>query len=120
MDPVSLQRKYVNITVFDSEKSDSGSVSEYLNSFIESMHSAEQKIPEEYRATARIDFEVVETYGGNFTRIAIWYTRPETDDEHLARIKKENKTQKAFEDQELRTYLRLKKKYEKNTHTEKP
>ena len=71
-------------------------------------------IPAEYRDTARLEIDSVGGYGGeHHAEVAVYYERPETDEE-LAERKAEAKASKAAEEErERRTLAALQAKYAK-------
>ena len=103
--------KYVK--VFESTSGNDG----LLIDFRDWINDVIEEIPEEFRATAKIDIESESGWEGSSSpKVHIYYYRHETDDEFAARSKQEETQKeamrKADEDQERELYKYLKKKYE--------
>jgi hypothetical protein len=79
--------------------------------FVEHVNSVWEKIPEEFKKSAHINFEAYQEYDSYYPTGEIYYYREETDKEvanreYVLKVEQERKEAK-----ELHTYLELKKKY---------
>lgn len=69
------------------------------------------EVPEQYRASAKIEIDAYDYCGALYAQITIYYIRPESDDEMAAREAREQRLKSETEAAELRTLERLKAKY---------
>jgi len=67
------------------------------------------KIPAEFKESARIEIEAVSFYDSALLEVEISYTRPETDVEMSVREQEEINRKQAVESEKLKKYNKLKK-----------
>lgn len=106
-----MSKKNVTVKVYDSEETRFESMPCDFNSFLKWVDWVKQSVPEEFRKTARVDIEARQDYDGYIASVEVSYVRPETEDEYSTRLKEEQRLHKKQEDQDLRTFLKLKQKF---------
>ena len=98
--------------VFDNEQYDGEWPPENAAECVAWFSRKLEYIPEEHRATAKIEIDSVGGYEGeHYARIQIYYDRPETDDEMAERETYERRYQEEVVAKELQTLAALKAKY---------
>ena len=102
----------VNVEVFKGELYDGDwppqDAAGYLKWFKDKLDS----IPEEYRASAKIELDSESGYEGcHYASINIHYDRPESDDEVSIREREVNNRIESARDRDLQQLARLKLKY---------
>lgn len=85
---------------------------ENLIAYISWLQAALERIPEESRAGAYVDFEVDDCYGCHSIEYRIKYERLETDEEYDYRTRVEQNKRDLEREKELRLLEELKAKYE--------
>ena len=105
-------KKQIDVTVFDEEQYADGWPPEDANEFIAWLVEKINSIPEEHRATAKIEIDTTSSYGDTYANLAIKYNRPETDEEEERREGQEKGIRENQKARELRQLETLKAKYE--------
>lgn len=105
-------KKQINVTVFDEEQYADKWPPEDAKEFIAWFVGKIDSIPEEHRATAKIEINAVSSYGDTYGNIGISYNRPETDEEEERRGEQERRIRANQKDRELKELAALKAKYE--------
>lgn len=105
-------RKQKRVVVFDQEMYDGEWPPENAVECVAWFSRKLAYIPEEHRASAKIEINSVGGYeGDHYPRIQIYYDRPEMDDEMAAREEFERRYQEEQRAKELHTLAMLKAKY---------
>lgn len=82
-----------------------------LKDAIESLQALLEQIPEEYQKSAHIEVDYERSYYDDVTvSVEISYVRPETNQEAVARIKREEAAKENFRNIQMRQLEDLKKK----------
>ena len=107
---MTIRCKPIKVVAFTTEVN---CISASLKSFENEITNIKKTIPKEFLDSAKIDFSREYEYGSEWTAMTIYYYRPETAEEYKKRIdiqklKKEKKLK-----EELKTYKKLKEKFEK-------
>lgn len=105
-------KKQIDVTVFDKEEYDGEWPPVDAKEFIAWFNGKIESIPEEHRATAKIEIESKSSYGDSYANIKISYPRPETDEEEERREEQERRIRGNQKDRELQQLAALKAKYE--------
>jgi len=70
-----------------------------------------RRVPNEFRETARISIDAIDSHGFEAIKVQVVYARPETDAEEAERERLEAFSVKSTEQREREEYERLKEKY---------
>lgn len=103
-------RQEIRVKVVKAEQYDpefpTGSLEHVVSLFKEIM----ERVPEEYKNTAQVDFESVSSYyDSHYCEMTVLYRRPETDEEWEARKANVAKRQRQYEQEILRQAAEIKK-----------
>ena len=115
---VSLGRGTVRVSVREvGHYSFDGELPNTLQGWIDWLEAARQEVPEQYRDQLHCEVEWESGYydSGDSASVKIWYDRPETDDEMMARAKSALASIRDQERRELAEYQRLKRRFETPT-----
>jgi len=91
--------------------------SDNFKEFLKDLDAVYESIPEKYRDSAGIDFDLDldSFYNSPSCNVEVYYYRPETKDERKSRLKIVRERNKAIKEREEKEYKRLLKKFgEKN------
>lgn len=105
-------KKQIDVIIFDEEQYADEWPPEDGKEFIAWFIGKVETIPEEHRATAKIEISSVNSYGDAYGSIEIGYNRPETDEEEERREEQERRIRANQKDRELKKLAALKAKYE--------
>jgi hypothetical protein len=81
-------------------------------SIIASLQEIVASVPVQYQSSVCVSIEANGGYNGDQVVVQIYYTRPETDDEAIARIQQDAIRNQFHEDRERSLYEQLRKKFE--------
>ena len=100
------------VDVFKKEQYDGEWPEENAIKFLAWFEEKINSIPKEFKDSAKVELEAVSSYGGcAYASIEIYYYRPETDEEEIARKAKEQNKAELQKQRELRQLEELKRKY---------
>ena len=106
-------RNITQVIVFDKEQYEGDWPPNDATEYVAWFAAKIEAIPAEYRDTAKIKLESVNSYEDSHdVHLEIYYHRPETDDEMAYRGVEERRREEQQNAQELRTLAALKAKYE--------
>ena len=105
-------RQIIKVKVFSQESYDEEwppeNAMEYLAWFAAKIAS----IPEEYRASAKVEIDSVSSYeNSSYATIKITYTRPETDAEWAGRVAENDARERRQAERERKEFERLRAKF---------